>query len=186
VSSTDPKNLRPIPGESIPVSCRFYIQWTVFSLLFLLASLVLLVLGLRFGMLEEFGFEGYLALAVLVIASFVGLVYCFSEIFREGRLVLGEDRVQLLRDADEVVGQIPYDNIAGLKYFHSLGWKGIGVLLIDKTRPDTIWPGRGGCWDFGRTYGCDILFTSRFVLAASVLFQKIFARWDPRHRRLRQ
>lgn len=79
-----------------------------------------------------------IAIGVLGLICIVGgLIVAFGLILRHRRLIIGEDRLQLVGSGNRVLGQLPYDNILDMH----LGVDASVEIVLDTTRrKDTWWP----------------------------------------------
>jgi hypothetical protein len=69
---------------------------------------------------------------------------------RNRRMIIGEDRLQLVGGLGRVIGQLPYDNIIEAQ----MGADGSVEIILDKLRRrDTWWPGLGKREDCGVAIG---------------------------------
>ncbi len=78
------------------------------------------------------------ALGGLVFLMAVGMTWAgWPYLWIYQHLTLGEDRLQYLVD-DQVIGEVPYSNIADARLSEELGC--VGLRLKDVGRADTRWP----------------------------------------------
>jgi hypothetical protein len=78
-----------------------------------------------------------------------GFITCLRWLWpRDRRLVIGRDRLQLVDGKDTIAGQIPFDQITSVHFFHgeeeeeTFFYKpSVTVRLANLNRPDTFWPG---------------------------------------------
>src|SRR5262245_20663876 len=68
-----------------------------------------------------------------------GVLQCIWACIRPMALILGRDRIQLLRGG-RVVGQIPFSNIAEVRESYIDGFTGVAINVIDPGNKDTFWP----------------------------------------------
>jgi hypothetical protein len=118
------------------------------------------------------------AILSLLIAA-AGFVTCLRWLLpKDRRLVIGRDRVQLVHGKETVVGQLPYDLIASVHFFHgeegeeSFFYRpGVTIRLADLSRPDTFWPGTpNGQLEF--------VLQDRFECSPEELRKALRSRWQ--------
>src|SRR5262249_23779087 len=111
---------------------------------------------------------------VVAAGSAYGAYQAVLSWLRRRRLVLGEDRLQLL-EGNRVLGQVPFDNIAQVAVGQVGRSFAVLLLLGDHHRPDTCWDGPPGFHDyFKRAEGFD-LFIAGFRVYPEDLRTKIVA-----------
>ena len=124
-------------GESFPISRG---KFAGLSLIYIFGIL----LGVGFVALWATGMaEMGLGLAGIAIAGVC--LYLLPESLKPAAageaLILGEDRLQYVRGGNDVIGQVPYGNIAAVVLNPADGHQSLWVLLGDATASDTWWPG---------------------------------------------
>jgi hypothetical protein len=163
---------KPVEGLVIPASLQKGVQgWG----LALVACLV--VLPLAAGLLiwhMEAGRINVLAIS-LIIGSGVALIaspFMFLNILRS-RLVIGADRLQVIRGKASVVAQIPYKNMVGIMpHQNFLGFRVLGIDVADRCDRDTFW---GFVHRGTRHHPFDMIINDFYSDPPEILAQKILA-----------
>lgn len=136
----DAARLGPVEGPVIPSSRKE-------AALLLGAFTLLLVAGVLMVLLWWVS-GGALPLKLALVggaAAFVaalGVPWFVSYLIAPPRLVLGKDRVQVVRGESRVVVQIPYANVTGVSVVKARDARSIRIDLRDADDPDTYLGGR--------------------------------------------
>lgn len=163
---------QPVEGDVIPVSRRYHAR-------FILISLGALLFGIFLVLLYFIGERGIATLLVGSFFSLMGLaclpVFVLGA-FSNKRLIIGGDRLQLVKGGATVLGQIPYDNVARVEHLKEEQFEAVGIDVRDRNRSDTIWPGGQAGYDFGKNeFGYEITLGNDCLLPPQTIHQKIAA-----------
>jgi hypothetical protein len=160
-----------IEGTVIRVSPRKLFLLCVRSA-FILLVLLLLVLALVYWFLQK----GELVIhgAILAFATLVGLVCVvpsFLLVWLSRSVVIGSDRLQVLKGKTRVVTQIPYPNIRRLATFRTkIGVQALGIDICIGER-DTFW----AFGDRGATHGFDVALLDVYAETPEEILERIRA-----------
>lgn len=103
-----------------------------------------ILLGVTFAALWAMGLATWM-LGVAGLVFIAGCLYMAPETVRpliSGQsLVIGDDRFQFTSGKDNVIGQVPYSNVAEIVLNGADGGKSLWVRLDNPESPDTFWPG---------------------------------------------
>ena len=164
--------LQPVEGEVIPVSRGSYRKFAGISVASVLVGFGLIVLYFT-------GDRGIASLLVGLFFAVIGLALLpvfVMGMFSNKRLVIGRDRIQVVKGEGNVVGQIPYDNVARVELLKEEQFEAVGIDLQDPNRPDTVWPGGQAGYDFGRKeFGYEISLGHDCELRPPAILEKIAA-----------
>jgi hypothetical protein len=108
---------------------------------------------------------GILLFIVVVMQPFFLYRLLFSR-----TLVIGSDRLFLIRGREKVVGQIPYWNVAEVILVKRGALNAVGIHLRDQDDSDTFWPNKG--WNSD----CDVLLPDYLTASPESLAGQIAAR----------
>lgn len=133
---TSEPRYQPVDGEAIRLSRAKY--WLEVILSGLLSFLIWIVYGK--GVLLQ---GGVWIVAFPMILTRVHSLLLLRQIMRDHRIVLGSDRMQLLENADEVLGEVPYANVADAEVISDRnGGKRVVISLVGLREGETFWPAR--------------------------------------------
>jgi hypothetical protein len=92
------------------------------------------------------------------------------------RVIIGRDRLQLVVRDGEVIGQIPYDNIAEMGIWNPA--RSIKLRLIEAERADTLWPNK---MEFKRMLtpsNFDLIFGQDYEEPAESILEELRKRFE--------
>jgi hypothetical protein len=92
------------------------------------------------------------------------------------RVVIGRDRLQLVVKEGEVIGQIPYENIAEMGLWTAA--RSIKLRLIEAEQPDTLWPNQRELRRILTPLGFDLFFGQDFEEPAENILEKLRERYE--------
>jgi len=166
--------VHPVEGDEFPVSGWAFLRWSLLSLVFVLAGF------LCFYMIGKTGLPRSRLILVgllLIGGGLIGVAVNIGRTFRHRRLILGDECVQFVEGNELVLGQIPYDNIADLKFLNHRTRKGVAIVCVQPLRPDTFWSGAGSVFDDSMEYQCDVIIGYGLTLPPRRVFDQLLARW---------
>jgi len=178
MQSADP--LSPEPAEEIGAS-RFL---SVLSFGLVGAGLLLFLLGViagRSGQVEPGSIGPFLLLPGCLVLAY-GIWQQIRWWRNNKRLRIAADRIQLVQGEAEVIGDIPYDNVAKITA-ERIGRSGLKALvrLVDPGRKDWSWPQPPGFRELlHSSYGYDVVLLHEIGWrdSADVICDKIQERLD--------
>lgn len=173
----------PVSGDVIRRSAKMLVGGmflAVASFLFGLAlfwaywnDFIIPIGGLRYQVTEEGALFGFLTL----LFAPVGFGVAAFPLLARQRIVIGSDRVQMIRGRagrERVIDQIPYWNIADSASVTGEAGRYVGVDLFDLDDPDTF-----ASWDFEKskkTFGCHWRIWGSHELPPDVIHEMLDAR----------
>jgi hypothetical protein len=161
---------RPVDGAIYHLSRTKYAKWALAAFGGLLLGAVLL-----YAYFHGIGRKGYLVPGLLLVGVnailFPTYVRC---LFSDERLILGPDRLQLVKGKDRVVGQVPFENVAVVALNKADDLKSLGLDLHDLKRTDTFWPtGLASTPDRREAGGHDVTLGGDLQVTARALLKEI-------------
>lgn len=162
--------VQAVEGEVVPKARGYYVMQVLLLILFLaLGCLIVFLYSIGFG-----GVKLLLCGGFFILFALFGIPLSLFWIFEDDRLVIGADRLQLLKGEGNVRGQVLFSNIGRIEYVSGPIFKAVGIDLIEQDQDDTFWfLGKRGYEASKNQHGYDITIGYDRVLGPEEIYKKI-------------